>query len=418
MRSRGIRAALLPAVLAVGAVAAAACHPAPPPPPPPPASTACSSQAAPTPTPQQPVKYVVVVERPLSAPTTATFTATSETDKIAKVQQLQQQGPVVSVEPDKKVSALDTVPNPGANPSYAQEWGLAAQPGASFPNAWTNGFGGAGTRIAIVDTGVRLTHQNFAGLVVAGPDFVANSNGSVAVTGDPHGHGTHTAGIAGAKNNDTGTLGGAPNATIVAVRVLDQNGNGFSSDVASGITWAAKPQAQGGGGVNVISLSLGGACPSSDMQTAVEYAKSQGVVVAAAAGNDSSCSAVEYPGGYSTDGNAAVIAVAATDNGGNRAAYSNCGSYVSIAAPGGGGGSSPASGVLSTYNASNASYAVLSGTSMATPLVGAAAALMEEKCSGITPGQVRADLEAHSGPAVPGFVFNRLDAGAATAAAC
>jgi serine protease len=361
------------------------------------------------------VKYVAVVQRPGSAPTTATFTATSPTDKTVKVQQLQQQGPVVSVEPDKTVSALDSVPNPGLNPDYpANEWNLGVQPGGDFASAWTSGFGGANIRIALVDTGVRLTHQNFAGLVVAGPDYVANSNGSVAVTGDPNGHGTHTAGIAAAKNNDTGILGGAPNATIVAVRALDANGNGFSSDVASGITWAADPAR---GHAQVISLSLGGACPSSDMQTAVEYAKSQGVVVVAAAGNDSSCSAVEYPGGYSTDANAAVIAVAATDNAGNRAPYSNCGSYVSIAAPGGD-GNTKATGVWSTWGSANNAYAVLNGTSMATPLVGAAAALEVEKCPVITPGQVRTDLMTHSGPAVPGFTFKRLDAGVATGAAC
>jgi subtilisin family serine protease len=363
------------------------------------------------------VKYAAVLERPGSAPTTTTFTATSQTDKTVKVQQLQQQAPVLSVEPDKKVSALDSVPTPGNNPDYpTQEWGLTAQPGANFPTAWTNGYGGAGTRIAIVDTGARLTHEDLAGQVVAGPDYVANASGSVLVTGDPNGHGTHTAGIAGAKNNNKGTIGGAPNATIVAVRVLDQNGSGFSSDVASGIMWAADPAR---GHAQVISLSLGGACPSSDMRTAVEYAKSQGVVVAAAAGNDfCGAGAIEYPGGYSTDANAAVIAVAATDQAGNRASYSNCGSFVSIAAPGGGGSTDPTVGIQSTYNTTDSTYAVLNGTSMATPFVGAAAALMEEKCGVITPDRVRADLEAHSGPAVPGFTFKRLDAGVATGAAC
>ncbi len=350
------------------------------------------------------MKYVAVVQRPGSAPTTSTFTATSSTDKNAKVQQLDQQGSVVSVEPDRKVSALDSVPSPGLNPRYSQQWNLAAPPAANFPPAWTN-FGGAGERIAIVDTGVFLTHPNLVNHVEAGPDYVAGGN----VTGDLNGHGTHTAGIAGAENNDTGTLGGAPNATIVAVRVLDAQGNGFSSDVASGINWAANPA---GGHVQVISLSLGGACPSSDMQTAVEYAKSQGVVVVAAAGNDGSCGAVEYPGGYSTDGNAAVIAAAATDDThpGTLASYSNCGSYVSIAAPG--------TQILSTLpfsgaNSSPTGYGFLSGTSMATPLVGAAAALMEEKCLGITPDRVRAVL-ANSGQAVPGFAFKNLDAGAAT----
>jgi thermitase len=325
------------------------------------------------------------------------------------------------VQPVQPVHLLDSVdPNgPNDDPSYSNQWSLATQPGANFSPAWANNFAGAGIRIAIVDTGVRLTHQNFGGQVVAGPDLVTNPdpNSGVVVTGDPHGHGTHTAGIAGAKDNDTGTLGGAPNATIIAVRVLNSCGSGSSTDVANGITWAADPAR---GNAKVISLSLGGSA-SIDMQKAVEYAYTKGVVVVAAAGNDGSGScnpnAVEYPGGYSTDTQAAVIAAAATDNTGKVASYSNCGSFVSIAAPG--------SSIYSTWAASDTSYTTLSGTSMATPLVAAAAALMEEKCPAIAAGgaqedagRVRSDLQTNSAAPPPGQTFRSLDAGAATTAAC
>lgn len=425
MRPRLTRATLFSAVLGVGAITAAACTPVHPPPPPPPAptGTACSasrsastgaSSPAPTPTPQSPVKYSAVVQSAGSPPTAATFTATSSDDKDAKVHQLQRYGSVTSVAPDQKVGALDTV-NPSGNPQYANQWALQppspSAASADFPAAWSNLFGGAGIRIAIIDTGLLLSHQDFAGAgkIDVGPDLVANPNGSVLVTGDPHGHGTHTAGIAAADDNGVGGLGGAPDATLVPVRVLDASGSGFDSDVANGITWAADPAR---GHAQVISLSLGGSTATSDVQTAVEYAKSKGVVVVAAAGNDSSpCANASYPGAFSTDPNAAVIAVAATDISGSLASYSNFGPFVTIAAPG--------SSILSTYN--NGGYTTMSGTSMATPFVAAAAGLLEEKCGGpasISADQVRTDLVTHHGPAVPGQSFNRLDAGALTSGAC
>jgi subtilisin family serine protease len=424
MQIRGIRVALLPAVLV--AVAAAACHPTttppPPPPPPPPApapsnpcstsqaaSTPTTSQSAPTPTPQSPVKYSAVIQSPGAAPTAATFTATSSSDKDAKVQQLQRYGPVTAVAPDKKVSALADTVTPDNNPDYhnGDQWGLAS---ADFPAAWKSGFGGTNIRIAIIDTGLLLSHQDFAGTgkIVAGPNYVQDGMGAV-VTGDPNGHGTHTAGIAAADDNTVGGLGGAPDATLVPVRVLDAQGSGFTSDVANGITWAADPTR---GDAQVISLSLGGPTPTADVQAAVEYAKTEGVVVVAAAGNASSpCPNAEYPGAFSTDPSAAVIAVAATDVNGNLASYSNFGSFVTIAAPGGTGGPGPS--IFSTWH--DGSYMWLNGTSMATPFVAAAAGLLQEKCGvSISAAQVRADLVNHHGPAVPGQSFNRVDAGALT----
>ncbi|HSO95231.1 MAG TPA: S8 family serine peptidase [Acidimicrobiia bacterium] len=347
-------------------------------------------------------------------PTAATFTATSWNDKDTKVHQIERYGTVTSVTPDQKVAALDTV-NPTGNPDYASQWALQApspsDASADFPAAWANHFGGVGVRIAIIDTGLLLTHEDFTGpsKVIPGPDLVANPAGSVTVTGDPNGHGTHTAGIAAADDNGVGGLGGAPDATLIPVRVLDSSGSGFDSDVANGITWAADPTK---GHAQVISLSLGGSSATADVQTAVEYAKSQGVVVVAAAGNSSSpCANASYPGAFSTDPNAAVIAVAATEINGGLASYSNFGPFVTIAAPG--------SSILSTWN--DGTYKNLSGTSMATPFVAAAAGLLEEKCGGpssISAVQVRNDLIAHHGPAVPGQSFNRVDAGAVTSAAC
>jgi len=318
-------------------------------------------------------------------------------------------------------------------PPLHEQWSLAASPGANFQSAWST-QAGHGTRIALVDTGVKLNHQSFASpAVVPGPNFVNDGMGAL-VTGDPNGHGTHTAGIAGAQDIDSSgnatidgapgagdTLGGAPNATILAARALDASGSGFDSDVANGITWAATPTSQtvsfnggppiNGGGAQVISLSLGGPCPDNVLLTALQYAKSQNVVVVAAAGNDGNCSAAEWPGAYSTDASTSVIAVASTDQNGNRSSFSNCASYVNIAAPGG--------SILSTWNASMSAYETLSGTSMATPYVGAAAALVKEECGlTATPDLVKHELLFGAGSPVPGFLFRHLDAGGAVARNC
>ena len=223
------------------------------------------------------------------------------------------------------------------------------------------------------------------------------------------------------------------------MRVLDQNGSGTDANVANGIIWAATPTNQlfnadpahpgadpniPGGGANVISLSLGGSAPDAAVQAAVEFAKTQGVVVVAAAGNNNAATpgmacdstAVDYPAAYSTDPKAAVIAVAATDNTGAATYYSYCGSYVDIAAPGGTGGSTSTS-ILSSTNSSDTATRLLNGTSMATPLVSAAAALLLEKCPGTDPVRIRQDLDS-TGPAVTSQSFSRLDAGLAVTGSC
>jgi serine protease len=151
---------------------------------------------------------------------------------------------------------------------------------------------------------------------------------------------------------------------ILPVQVLcGDDGSGFSSDVALGIKWAADQEA------DVINLSLGGSSASSAEQSAIQYARSKGVVVVASAGNTAlKGNAPSYPGAFPE-----VIGVAATLNNNTRASYSTTGNYVDIAAPGGTGSTSSA-GILSTRNTGG--YIAMSGTSMASPHVAAAAALV------------------------------------------
>jgi serine protease len=357
----------------------------------------------------------VVQKRGWSTPEVDSFTASSEADKNAKVAQLQSTGTVLAVGPNKILTAQNgpDAPIPTASyPDYLSQWGLLPSPGGDFKSAWDQGYSGAGETIAIVDTGVDLTHTGLSGRVTAGPDYVMGGT----VTGDPNGHGTHVAGIAGANDITTGGLGGAPNAHLLAVRVLDQNGSGSDQAVANGVIWAATH------GANVINLSLGAQGCDAVLQQAAATAESDGAVVVAAAGNSAS-SALFSPAADTNE----VLAVAATGGDGGLAGFSNFGAYVAIGAPG--------VSVLSTCGwvpnptcltdegattFSNTAYGQLSGTSMATPFVSAAVALIKEECPSrsYSLAQIKALLQHHSGGTVPGEAFNRLDAGSAVAANC
>jgi serine protease len=248
--------------------------------------------------------------------------------------------------------------------------------------------------VAVVDTGVQGNHPDLSGQVLPGAHFLHSDSGEpvepgLGGTDDFNGHGTHVSGTISARsNNTTGVSGAAPEAQILPVKVLCVDGGGFSSDVADGITWAVD------NGAEVINLSLGGG-PTSAEQLAVEYARDNDVVVVAAGGNDGNNGPASFPAAYSAT-HANVIAVAATDNANGHPAYSTSGvnaDYLDLSAPGGcgspcGGGS--ANDVLSTLN--NSGYGNKAGTSMATPHVSAAAALLRAANGGCTAAQVRSRL--------------------------
>jgi subtilisin family serine protease len=184
---------------------------------------------------------------------------------------------------------------------------------------------------------------------------------------DDYGHGTHVAGIAGAAtNNGVGIAGIAWGAQVMPVKVLDQYGNGWYSDIAAGIIYAAD------NGASVINLSLGGESDSQTLRAAVDYARNRGAVVVAATGNTGG--AVLYPAAYEP-----VLAVAATDANDQRASFSNYGPQVDLSAPGEGIYSTwcrpdPVSSLcLGNY------YFTKSGTSMAVPHVAGVAALVRSR---------------------------------------
>jgi subtilisin family serine protease len=391
------------------AALAAACTPVTVSTTPPVSTSSCASAAAaePAPTPQDPVEYVAVVDEPgPGQPDVVTFTASSEAEKAAAVDDLADDGTVLAVEPNGEVSAQ--IVDPSDDPLFTFQTG---PPKAELPAAWAAGFDGTGIRIAIVDSGVRATHEDLTPRVVTGRDFVATPSDPLGVPGgttDDFGHGTHVAGIAAASDNTVGVVGAAPASTVVPVKVLNSNGTGSFDGVARGINWAADPNK---GDADVINLSLGGGGCSSTIGTAVAYAKSQGVTVVAAAGNDSATTAFS-PASF--DGE--VVAVAATNTDDTKASFSNYGTYVDLGAPG--------VNIRSTAFNTDIAYGDKTGTSMASPMVAGAVALYLQRCALEVPpvhpsfDTVRSALINSASMTVPGFAFGRLDAGALVAEAC
>jgi subtilisin len=194
---------------------------------------------------------------------------------------------------------------------------------------------------------------------------------------DTGSHGTHVAGIAGARDNAIGGIGGAPQATIVPVRVLNGS-SGSISNVAAGIMWAADPTL---GNADVINLSLGSSQCSETLFDALTYAVSQQATIVAAAGNCSCTTERLYPAAFSNN-LTGVIAVASTDTNNQHSSFSNVNDYLTISAPG--------SAIWSTIPADG--YGLKNGTSMASPAVAAVVALVKAKCPGYTPAQMRTRL--------------------------
>ena len=260
---------------------------------------------------------------------------------------------------------------PGSDDAqYPSLWGIKK---IKADCAWDTNIGAGNIKVAVVDTGVDYNHEDLAGTVIKGYDFVNNDNDPK----DDQGHGTHVAGtVAATINNNKGVVGVGPNVKILAVKVLNSAGSGTWSQVANGIIYAADH------GARVINLSLGGPSPSQTVQNAVNYAWTKGVLVACAAGN-SGAGAPGYPAAYPS-----CLAVAATDQNDQRASFSQF-APNGVAAPG--------VGILSTTMGNT--YGNKSGTSMATPHVAGLAGLLFGQNPNRTNARVRQILLATTDPA-------------------
>jgi subtilisin family serine protease len=240
------------------------------------------------------------------------------------------------------------------------------------PAAWSQ-TRGEGVKVAVLDTGVDPDHPDLASGIVAMEDFTGDG------IEDVNGHGTHCAGIIGARENNLGFIGVAPACDLLIGKVLGNNGSGSWSGIAAGVNWAVDQ------GADIISMSLGGGSSSHELFVAIHNALMLGKFVICAAGNEGSLmtNSIGYPGRYG-----GVITVASHDHNGNRSGFSSKGGEIDVMAPG--------SNIWSTYK--EGSYAELSGTSMATPFVAGLAALVTAKHinqGGGTPLRNTEDLKNH-----------------------
>ena len=277
------------------------------------------------------------------------------------------------------------------------------------------GTKGEGVVVGVIDTGINYDHPSFADKGGDGYDHV-NPRGTFyglcnPITGAPfcndkligvydftgtgpeddNGHGSHVAGTVAATNNTVGVVGMAPQADLWAVKVLSRSGSGTISGIVQGINWVISHN--NGGKPKVINMSLGGTgsddqdglyCPatrsSNGFHNVIQKAVcDNNITVVVAAGNDGQDAALHTPAAYDE-----VITVSATKQGDDWPSWSNWGHDVDIAAPG--------VSILSTWNTSTTAYNTISGTSMASPHVAGAAAVVLSANPGYTPAQVKTAL--------------------------
>jgi thermitase len=257
---------------------------------------------------------------------------------------------------------------------------------------------GSSIKVAVLDTGIDQAHPDLSSKIDLQKNFTDSST-----IDDLYGHGTHVGGIVAATtDNTTGIAGTCPECRLLNGKVLNDSGSGTHSWIANGIIWATDNNAK------VINMSLGSSQKSTTLEKAVNYAWAHNVVVVAAAGNSGNVSKT-YPGAYTN-----VIAVAATDNKDRKASFSSYGSWVDVAAPG--------ANIFSTFPThpyklnKSLGYDYGSGTSMATPMVSATAALVWSTPNRTSNAVVRSRLET-TADKITGtgnyWTYGRINAGKA-----
>lgn len=277
-------------------------------------------------------------------------------------------------------------------------WGISK---IRSPEVWLGGNKGTGIKVCIIDTGIDYDHEDLYLNYKGGYNFLNNTTNPM----DDNGHGTHVAGtIAAIGNNNIGVIGVAPEAHIYSLKVLNDKGSGFYTNIIAAIQWAIDNNMQ------IISMSLGGPGYSQTFNDICKAAYNTGIVLCAAAGNKDGTgteSTVAFPALFNS-----CIAIAATDSSDQRASFSSQGIAIEVSAPG--------VGVKSTVPLSGGKYSdpsgykLLSGTSMATPHASGTAALILKAHSDWTNKQVRGAMTqgvVHLGD--PGrnwqYGFGRID---------
>jgi hypothetical protein len=241
------------------------------------------------------------------------------------------------------------------------------------PYLWNLNVSGAQVKIGEIDTGINK-HNELTGRVLAGYNFVRNTAIAANTSSDDNGHGTHVAGIIAANINTSfglyDVVGVAPQASLIPIKVLDNRGSGTLSNMARGIDYSVSQGAH----ISSMSLGWGGSVGDVTVASALRRAVNAGQLLVIAAGNDGTPNP-GWPARYAKDpfANGQIIAVGAVDSNNAMPSWSNKAGDTAnfyIVAPG--------VNILSTYNSSASSYAYMSGTSMATPVVSGAAALLKQ----------------------------------------
>jgi subtilisin family serine protease len=333
---------------------------------------------------------------------------------------------VVYAEPDAPVYATSS------DARFAEQWSLRntgqailgrtglADADIDAPEAWSLGATGAGVTVAVVDTGIALTHPDLAGQIATNPgetgggreannvdddhdgyvddwrgwDFVAGDN----LPADENGHGTHVSGTIAAAQDAVGVTGVAPGARILPLRVLNASGSGTASAVASAFDLAGRL------GIPVVNASLGSSGLSTAQRTAINAHPNTLYVVAAGNDGHDNDTTPTYPCVIPA---ANIVCVGATDNRDARASFSNVGrTSVDLFAPG--------VSVLSSYGTG---YGYMDGTSMATPHVAGALALMRQAAPTLNAAQLKQGLldGAEPKPALDGLAVTGARLNAANA---
>jgi subtilisin family serine protease len=256
-----------------------------------------------------------------------------------------------------------------ATQSPTPSWGLDRIDQRNLPlnNSYTYPTTASGVRAYIIDTGVRFTHTDFGGRAVSGFDAIDGGSAD-----DGHGHGTHVAGTVGGTS-----YGVAKGVTLVGVRVLNNAGSGTTAQVAAGIDWVTGDHDPGE--LAVANMSLGGGIDTT-LDNAVANSIADGVTYALAAGNDNGANACNTSPARTPN----AITVGSTTSTDARSSFSNIGTCLDIFAPG--------SSITSAWRTSDTATNTISGTSMATPHVAGAAALVLAQNPSFTPQQVRDSL--------------------------
>ena len=264
------------------------------------------------------------------------FAAVLNQDELKKIHA---EAEIENVEPDRIVHLSNILLSTYSQSTQVLPWGIKKVGSAD----------GTGKTCWIIDTGIDFTHPDLNVDIARSKSFLSTDNSAA----DMNGHGTHVAGIIGAKDNDLGVIGVAPNASLVSLRALDANGSGNLSDVIAAVNWVSSYAKTG----DVVNMSIGGTNNSPTLDNAVYNASMKGIYFAIAAGNDAESATLSSPGNVNSPYISTVSAMNCNDN---FASFSNFGNPpIDWCAPG--------VGIFSTYMGGK--YATLSGTSMATPHV-------------------------------------------------